>query len=348
MADVEDACFELPQGLGSVNGVSLQGRSLNGVQLQGVSLQGVSLQGIQMNGVQVNGAQINGVQVNGAQINGLQVNGAQINGVQINGIWENGVWQNGVQINGSNLNASRLRGRGAKGVHVADNLEVRVDGGRLIVEVDGARIKDDALVGSVLFATDGDAVYPLTITSIEDDAEDDRLAFYGLELDGASICEEGSERGVFVAGAFDESGRWSPDPSGGTISYACANGVMNKCVRWGYKPWTAGDDAYQTCTRMARADYCGDGAPHTKEGTSIDNYDDLGIQRRGAADDETYVFEAGWSADGAVCLAHPRWTDQGSIEQIHARCPRLAAIPHCDEASARALGARMFNYSRIQ
>jgi hypothetical protein len=140
----------------------------------------------------------------------------------------------------------------------------------------------------------------------------------------------------------------------GAITVSCASGVVAKCVRWGYPPWARGPGGedlapfHASCVRMARADYCGDGRPYTKDGTSIDNYDDLGIQKRGAADDPTYVFEAGWSPQGAVCVAHPRWSDQVTLERLRLQCPRLAAIPRCDEDAARALGARMFNHSRLQ
>lgn len=50
--------------------------------------------------------------------------------------------------------------------------------------------------------------------------------------------------------------------------------------------------------RMARADYCGDGVPHTKSGTLIDLYDIHGIQTVVPNDGQT--FEAGWNEDGAV------------------------------------------------
>lgn len=125
-------------------------------------------------------------------------------------------------------------------------------------------------------------------------------------------------------------------------------------MRWGYLPWEKGPGGedmtpfHAACVRMARADYCGDSVPHTKQGTSIDNYDDLGIETRGARNDASYVFEAGWSAQGAVCVARTRWPDLVTLEQLKAQCPRLAAVPYCDEAAARALGALMFNYSHAQ
>ena len=56
---------------------------------------------------------------------------------------------------------------------------------------------------------------------------------------------------------------------------------------------------------MARADYCGDGASHTLDGTWIDIYDGLGIQKK-TLDDDGMMFEASWSVNGATCVSKPR------------------------------------------
>jgi hypothetical protein len=104
---------------------------------------------------------------------------------------------------------------------------------------------------------------------------------------------------------------------------------------------------HAACVRMVRADYCGDGMPHTKERTTIDTYDDYGVQTRGLTNDVSYMFEAGWTEQGAVCVHHTRWADLLSREQLLERCPSLAKIPVCDETNARALGARIFNTSRL-
>ncbi len=84
-----------------------------------------------------------------------------------------------------------------------------------------------------------------------------------------------------VAMGFPLSGIWTPagehvPSSDGAFSITCTSGASAKCVRMGYKPWqTAADGTalwayHQACTRMVRADYCGDGAAHTREGTRID------------------------------------------------------------------------------
>ena len=61
-------------------------------------------------------------------------------------------------------------------------------------------------------------------------------------------------------------------------------------------------------TRMARADYCGDGKSHTKAGTVIDYYDSAGVAARTVQASAGWVpdqasFEASWASDGASCLS---------------------------------------------
>ena len=233
-----------------------------------------------------------------------------------------------------------------------------VEGSAFVLRLaDGRVLRGAELAGAIVHvAIGGGRVAPLRIASVTPDPENPTVLRHQFETsDGAegwkNACPPnaaGETWGLPVALAEGHPGR------DGEITVSCISGVVAKCVRWGYPPWSRGPGGedlapfHAACVRMARADYCGDDRPHTKDGTSIDNYDDLGIQKRGAADDPTYVFEAGWSPQGAVCVAHPRWADQATLQTLHAQCPRLAAIPHCDEASARSLGARMFNYSRIQ
>lgn len=235
---------------------------------------------------------------------------------------------------------------------------LKAEGGTFVLRLaDGRVMRGSELTGAIVHvALDGGRVAPMRIASVTPDPEHPEILRHEFQTsDGRdgwkSACPPnpaGETWGLPVALPAGHPGR------DGEITVSCISGVVAKCVRWGYPPWSRGPGGedltpfHAACVRMARADYCGDDRPHTKQGTSIDNYDDLGIQRRGAADDPTYVFEAGWSPQGAVCVAHPRWADQGSLEQIQRACPRLAAVPRCDEASARALGARMFNFSRLQ
>ena len=78
------------------------------------------------------------------------------------------------------------------------------------------------------------------------------------------------------------------------------------------------------CVRMVRADYCGDGTPHTRNGTQIDIYDSLDVQRRAEDDPQNpQIFEAGWSPEGATYLYRPRISD--GLNEIAAECPEKLA-----------------------
>jgi len=71
-----------------------------------------------------------------------------------------------------------------------------------------------------------------------------------------------------------------------------------------------------------------------------------GIQQKDATYDPTLSFEAGWRPEGAVCVAHPRIRENITLDQFKAVHPRFATMPACDQASARAAGALLFNRSR--
>jgi hypothetical protein len=111
--------------------------------------------------------------------------------------------------------------------------------------------------------------------------------------------------------AIPLSGRWSfaegtrgggAHIADGGFTFACVGGALAKCVEFGYKPWRVVQGVslaahHQACTRMIRADYCGDGRSFTVDGRDINVYDALGIQ----ADTEPWIFEAEWTPNGAAC-----------------------------------------------
>lgn len=146
---------------------------------------------------------------------------------------------------------------------------------------------------------------------------------YGLEhqLPDASWVTSCGEDGAAVSAAIPTDGAW--DATGAKLhssthfTFACTSGVMGKCYRWGYRPWVNASfwDHHQTCTRMARADYCGDGYSWTKDGTTINFSDRMATPVQKMSDDAAYTedggffFEAGWGTSGARCLSHYRWYD---------------------------------------
>jgi hypothetical protein len=133
------------------------------------------------------------------------------------------------------------------------------------------------------------------------------------------------------------------------VSFSCMNGALAKCAAWGYAPWSVGADVHQACTRLVRADYCGTGISYTKNGTLIDVYDARGIGTP-ITDDSSAVFEAGWGANGAVCVNRPRF-DARSSATGEAKLPSCwSSLPSCttwSEAQTKA-GSTMGNSSKLQ
>jgi hypothetical protein len=198
------------------------------------------------------------------------------------------------------------------------------------------------------FVTSEDETVWLGIARVEDEPAQgpSHIWLYSLELNGKSICDDDG-LGVFVPGVWDESGRHVARLAAGdqTIdtTFSCRAGVIAKCVFWGYRPWSVGSELHQTCTRMARADYCGDGVAHTENGTRIDMFDRRGIQTTVNAPDLS--FEAGWGTDGAVCVSQPRYVDVGPNGEL--RLPSCwNSKPRCDTwEQALQRGAQLGNDS---
>lgn len=245
--------------------------------------------------------------------------------------------------------SSRLEGEGASPPPVDGGgvLPVRVEGTEIVVHAaDGTRVSRDDLLGSVLaVSVDGGPPQQVRIDAIEPDPIDTtgEVLLYALTAEDASgvrraVCPPdpgGLQRGFPLAGGWTATGEHAHDPA--TIELTCTSGAVGKCVRMGYHPWKGELERarHQACTRMLRADYCGDGESHTREGTLINAYDPVGIQRDEPVDG--LVFEAAWGADGAVCVHHARVAAVSSLDDVVRRCPeklrgRVAA--DCTEQAA--------------
>jgi hypothetical protein len=188
-------------------------------------------------------------------------------------------------------------------------------------------------VGTMITAlSDSGALVHLRIDAIQLDPRDrsGELNLYTLtQFDPASAAthpycapdSEGKSRAIPVAGAWRADGTFTASDQ---ITFACTSGAIGKCIRFGYKPWqthqgVALRDYHQACVRMVRADYCGDGHAHTRDGTNIDIWDGLGVQVRTPNIAHPEVFEAAWGPDGAVYVNAPRWSDD--LAKLIAECP---------------------------
>ncbi|MDB5972951.1 MAG: hypothetical protein JWQ90_5401 [Hydrocarboniphaga sp.] len=232
-----------------------------------------------------------------------------------------------------------------------------VEGSALVLTMPGGKqLRGTELVGATIHLAFEGKTVPMKLAAITPDPDDPEILRHDFQVpDGQGgwnpACQPnayGERWGFPVALPEGHPGRE------GDITMTCASGAVGKCARFGYKPWAKGPKGedlvplHAACVRMVRADYCGDGAAHTKNGTEIDMYDELGIQKMASQNNPAFAFEAGWTPQGAACVSHTRWSDVVTLNQLKDQCPRLANLPACDETYARAAGAQLFNRSKLQ
>nr|MCU0687371.1 ADYC domain-containing protein [Polyangiaceae bacterium] len=215
----------------------------------------IAEQGLEL--VAANGTSFNGTSFNGTSFNGTSFNGVTLNGTSFNGTSFNGTSFNGTSLDGSELVAidgggNSLRGAALVGAELPGQLS---SGGSVALHVEAART-----AGGIWF-------YEITYPTIEGPQP-----LCGLDANNAPI------EAIPLAGRWDYrqgvagGGSWINDAQSYTL--ACRGAVLAKCTELGYKPWaqsgsTALRPYHQACTRMMRADYCGDGTAYTMTGTPI-------------------------------------------------------------------------------
>jgi hypothetical protein len=209
---------------------------------------------------------------------------------------------------------------------------MRVEGTEFRVDHDDGRVLTSRdLVGAILDMRIGDAVVPVRIDGVMADPMDPTGS---ILLHDFRVRDEATDVWQPLCQPDAQGRRLGfplARPRNGGYALTCTAGAEGKCVRFGYRPWQAEPDGrslapyHEACIRMVRADYCGDGRAYTRDGTLIDLYDRLGIQRPEA--DSGLAFEAAWGPDGAACVHHMRVPANGSLDELAAACPRLAAAP---------------------
>lgn len=235
-----------------------------------------------------------------------------------------------------------------------------VEGSSFKLELDNGRVlRSPELAGAVQGIEVEGRMQRVRIDAVELDTASGRddVWLHSLSLaqaDGSwkDLCARGPDgraQGFPLAGRTRANGTLDTrDPS--VFELACTAGGQAKCVRLGYAPWATAPDgtslkaAHDACVLMLRADYGGDGRPATVDGVRIDVTDRWGLR---AARPTDYPFEAGWDAQGAVCVHHPRRRGLETLARLEARVPRLkgATGRACTAGRARALGALVFNRS---
>ena len=262
---------------------------------------------------------------------GRTLQGEQEQGRPLQGEKEQGRTVQGAEDRGGGLALSQLGG--VRLELVDGGATVALSAGRLVA---GDRTRSSDTLEAIATTASGERI-PLSLTRVLDPDGDERIA---IVANGWTVCAAGND-GMFVPGAWDETGAHVAER--GTLTYACMDGVIAKCVDWGYAPWTVGSELHATCTRLARADYCGDGRSWTMNGTLIDVYDARGVLE--PLHDPEFSFEAAWAEHGAVCVHATRYDIVDAAGQsVVPEC--LATLPECTSLDeAIELGATMANES---
>lgn len=279
----------------------------------------------------------------------LQSELVKINGVRVNGVRVNGVRVNGVRVNGVHIN----------GVTVV-SVSVSAAGQFVAIGSDGSLVPLTSINGLQLEAPQADG--SITLLRIDSEQQDAATGVYvyAVSLQDSKgkwqpLCGKTGKDPILAVpmlGSYDlDTGSYAADSDQFTLG--CNDGALGKCALWGYRPWEQKAECqgsvckqqsmqawHHACTRMVRADYCGDGVPHTRNGTSINVWDNVGVQ---APDPSDWEMEAEWTTGGARCIRHTRWLKADKkaaltdLEYIQRTCPdRLASNQPaaCGESSS--------------
>jgi hypothetical protein len=247
--------------------------------------------------------------LNGTSFNGKTLDERALAKVRLSGVSWRGERQKTIHLKGSMLHGTRPSGdredaRAMIGAIFQGELD---DGDTLLLRIDGA------------VAGNSPSDFDVVRYAVSFQAAQGWEPLCGLTQNGAPVLA------VPLAGRWDlrqgvsGGGAWIDDPD--SFTFACEGFVLAKCVDMGYAPWREGRSCpadskgasdctkkislapyHQACARMLRADYCGDGTSHTRDGTAVDSYDRIGVRY----DSEDWALEAYWNEGGATCLSRLR------------------------------------------
>jgi hypothetical protein len=262
---------------------------------------------------------------------GLSMNGITAQGMSFQGMTYQGMNAQGLTPQGtSDIARGQELQRGEFRLSALNGVQLSLAGARLSLDR-GVLVSPAPLLGATLDARTADGrTFPLRIERVENDGA---LTRYGLSAFDLPVCAN-AELGVFIPGAWGDSGEHLASEA--ALTYACESGVLHKCVAWGYAPWQLGEDFYQTCTRLARADYCGDGQSWTREHTPVNIYDGIGLQR--SEPSEGLSFEAAWGPAGAVCVNESRYQVR-DLDGTPLLPSCWADLPRCETLAEAGVGA---------
>jgi ADYC domain len=238
---------------------------------------------------------------------------------ELRGTLQNGTIVSGTNVAGAVLRARGLTANGAVATGLAGERTVRVEGA--IGVEPGAPLQDgdfyhyavrvqDPTTGAFVDPCDGG--YAVALPGRWDNRQ-------GVTGGGKYLVSDNAFTFACQSTAVQkcaEAAHYKPwEKILGPLPPQCDPVVSGSCTR----AWTlAGADALQSCVRLVRGDFCGDGTPLTFDGTRIDgndNYADYGIEPD-VAENPDWPIEARWNPQGATCIDQTRVTSaiNGYIE----------------------------------
>jgi hypothetical protein len=251
----------------------------------------------------------------------------------------NGVSLSGTSLAGNSASGTSLTGLEVTGVNIAGSSGTMA-AAPVVAKSSTAPWAGAQLVGTTWTASTSGKGMPTTVklridAATAGTAPNAEMWFYSVSYQTTTgwtpLCGLDASnqpiQAVAVAGVWGPQGPDAAAYSASTTQFtvACRAKTIAKCVELGYKPYKGFTNQLQACVRLLRADYCGTGTPNTVDGTTLNLYDNAGVQ----ADTEAWLPEAEWGPSGATCINsnnNPRWM---LVSSKAPSCAQRLATPTC-------------------
>jgi hypothetical protein len=264
-----------------------------------------------------------------ATVDRIGANGIELQGDRLSGIQMQGVLPNFVNMQGTTLDGIQLGGRALVGTQFQPAPLVNAPFTGMLSNGESVSLRIDA--AGVLPNSGGIWAYSVAYQNQQGWAP-----LCGLDGSGAPI------QAIPVPGIFDHTKGTvtggSYTPSSTSFTFGCREAAIAKCIEFGY-PAVAPGRQFAACTRMLRADYCGDGLSWTLNGTLINFYDNIGV----AFDRASWPFEAEWSEQGARCVSATTTLRWVGASETPPPCLASKRSADCGDLSHFASGTLLMN-----
>lgn len=264
----------------------------------------------------------------GRELNGVALNGQVLDGRVVHHVSLTDIELDGERVRDVRLEASRFSGTVGRSHHVGSRQFIGAIFAGFLDDADPIPLRIDAVERGR-----GRNLRDVTRYAVSYPTDAGWLPLCGLDDEGVPVMA------IPLLGRWDHSqgtatgGARIDDPD--VFTFGCRGYVLAHCVEAGYAPWREVEicrsrrdcdtvtlaDQHQACTRVLRADYCGDGTPQTVDGVLINVYDRFEIR----VDSEDWLLEAEWDADGAICMSEERVAGQAPT------CMAALAQPNCGD-----------------